>query len=189
MEQWQIGLVVLGVAILVMVLLWRMLRGFRPTSSTPSTRPGNSAIASGVYRGGVWVMTEDRSAPGYVPGPPPTRPGEHEGYSVQVISVPTSPGAKRMDDIALLPHFRQDVVHAGNGGNPRRVPSLAAGVRFRATTAMSASTATSATLVAGRRARADARTNPVQAVADLFRGLTSNLRNNHRAPARIGLPG
>jgi hypothetical protein len=40
-----------------------------------------------VYRGGAWRLEANFSDEGYEPGPPPSGPGEHEGYAIRQLSV------------------------------------------------------------------------------------------------------
>jgi hypothetical protein len=39
------------------------------------------------FEGGSWRLLEDKSAPGFIPGPPPAQPGPCEGYCVKVPSI------------------------------------------------------------------------------------------------------
>lgn len=87
MQPWHIALSVLLVAGVIGVVLWQLLRMPQTTSSSPHSR-SHFGYSVWCYRGGNWEMLENHSAPGYVPGPPPTEPGEYDGHSVQVTSVP-----------------------------------------------------------------------------------------------------
>ncbi len=44
------------------------------------------------YQHGSWALLEDRSASGFVPGPPPAEPGACEDYCMKVLSVPETRG-------------------------------------------------------------------------------------------------
>jgi hypothetical protein len=43
------------------------------------------------YRNGVWQLAGNYCGEGYEPGPPPTRKGVHEGYSVRQLGVKKKP--------------------------------------------------------------------------------------------------
>ena len=85
--QWLLG--VLGVGALVALAFgawWFSRRPRHATTLTSEARPpaGYSVWA---YERGSWHLMEDRSAPDFVPGPPPVEAGPHEGYCVKVTSV------------------------------------------------------------------------------------------------------
>jgi hypothetical protein len=91
MESWQIvGLVVLGG--IAAVLIWLWITRWRYWWSSYLRRRKQSGDSIWTWRGGTWVMTADRSKPGYVPGPPPVQRGQFEGQSVRVLSVPRPQG-------------------------------------------------------------------------------------------------
>jgi hypothetical protein len=77
----------LGVLIVVALAAWWLSRKKKrklDTSSKSVVGPGFSVWS---YEGGSWRRLEDRSSPGFIPGPPPTEPGRHEGYCVKVPSI------------------------------------------------------------------------------------------------------
>jgi hypothetical protein len=58
----------------------------------PGTQPKyEGGFGVWVYRGGVWRLEANFSAEGYEPGPPPSRPGEYEGYAIRQLSVKKKP--------------------------------------------------------------------------------------------------
>jgi hypothetical protein len=87
--EWLLGALA-AVAVLALIIwlllpwLTRPLSSSRHHSSQSAPETGYSVWS---YQGGTWRLFEDRSAPGFVPGPPPAEPGLHEGYCVKVISV------------------------------------------------------------------------------------------------------
>ena len=40
-----------------------------------------------LFLGGRWDLIEDRCREGYEPGPPPSKPGLHEGYAIRKAGV------------------------------------------------------------------------------------------------------
>jgi hypothetical protein len=91
MELWQIGLLVVLALVLIGLLIWKILFGQKTTNgyATNGHSPPESQCGYSVwqYREGVWVMTEDHSRPGYVPGPAPTAPPQFGVEVVRVTSV------------------------------------------------------------------------------------------------------
>jgi hypothetical protein len=87
--KWFLGALAAG-AVLALVL-WLLRRWLtRPLSSSrafSSHHAAETGYSVWSYEGGTWRLFEDRSAPGFVPGPPPAEPGLHEGYCMKVISV------------------------------------------------------------------------------------------------------
>jgi hypothetical protein len=82
-------IVVVAAAILLALWLWwffqrpkRHLSAFQTSAS-----PGREGYSIWCFQGGRWSLVEDRSAPGFVPGPPPVEPGQFDGYCVRVASV------------------------------------------------------------------------------------------------------
>ncbi len=93
--EWFLGALAVGVLILLVILLWWLLtKGAGPTSSALPTSGNFVGTGYSVwsYERGKWNLLEDRSASGFVPGPPPTEPGLHEGYCIRVVSVRPSGG-------------------------------------------------------------------------------------------------
>ena len=88
---WLFGL--LGAAVVVAVAFWLWWLFGRPLAQSGSfwgsgSSPGGAAGHSvWCYQGGSWGLVEDRSRPGFAPGPPPTEPGQFDGHCVKVISV------------------------------------------------------------------------------------------------------
>lgn len=62
-----------------------------PATVTFTTLIDSVLLAAGdsvwCFEGGKWKLLEDKSAPGFVPGLPPTEPGQFDGYCLRVISV------------------------------------------------------------------------------------------------------
>jgi hypothetical protein len=87
---WLAGLLALALAALI--LLWILWFPRRPLGTSSSQTVSNAGCSVWSFQGGRWVLSEDRSAPGFVPGAPPTRPGEFDGDSVRVPSVPGQRG-------------------------------------------------------------------------------------------------
>jgi hypothetical protein len=96
MEQWLIGVLVVLALVVIGFLIWKILFGPKTTNGfhthgfrtngqpPPESRAGYSIWR---YRNGVWVMTENHSRPGYVPGPAPTEPGRFPDDLARVTSV------------------------------------------------------------------------------------------------------
>jgi hypothetical protein len=86
MELWHCIVLAIIAAILAALGCWL----FKPKTSSysPWRRRQSNGYSVWRYQGGRWEMIEDRSKAGYVPGSPPNVPGDFEGDTVQVISVP-----------------------------------------------------------------------------------------------------
>lgn len=88
---WLLGLLALGVTIALTIQLWYLSK--MPEKHSRSVRAVLSHHFSGAgysvwcYQHGHWTMLENRSAPGHLPGPPPTQPGVCDGYCLKVASV------------------------------------------------------------------------------------------------------
>ncbi|HTK77988.1 MAG TPA: hypothetical protein VL371_22160 [Gemmataceae bacterium] len=90
---WQIGLGVVA-TILIVIAVWSFIR---PQSGAPyrltSKEAGKYGYSIWRYFKGAWKMTEDFSAPGYMPGPAPTGKARFEGQCTRVISVKRPAGS------------------------------------------------------------------------------------------------
>jgi hypothetical protein len=80
-------LVVLGVIAAVLIWLW-ITRWTEGLSWTYLQRRKQRGYSIWTWRGGAWVLTDDRSKPGFFPDRRPARDGRYEGESVRVLSVP-----------------------------------------------------------------------------------------------------
>ncbi len=101
MEYWQIGVLVVLALVVIGFVIWKILFGHMTTDgyaargfttkgfATNGHGPPESRFGYSVwrYRDGAWVMTEDHSRPGYVPGPAPTGPGRFPDDLARVTSV------------------------------------------------------------------------------------------------------
>jgi hypothetical protein len=81
-------LVVLGVGAVIALALWLWWLWWK-VGQSHTVPPARDSTGYSVwsFRSGRWSMVEDRSAPGFTPGPPPTRAGQFEGDSVKVTSI------------------------------------------------------------------------------------------------------
>src|SRR5262249_4621715 len=103
MESWQFGsLVALALALAALMMWWTYFWCCRLTSHGKQRRKCGYSVWR--YQGEVWVMTEDHSKPGYVPGEAPIGRGQFEGDINLVGAVPRREGP------------------ADGGGRPRPVP-------------------------------------------------------------------
>jgi hypothetical protein len=84
---WLIGLIGVGAAILLALLLWWLFQRSRPPFLTSPGSPNQAGYSIWSFQGGRWSLQEDRSASGYVPGPPPTEAGQFDGDCMRVTSV------------------------------------------------------------------------------------------------------
>lgn len=88
-----LGLLAFAAAIALALPLWAVSREPGKFSRVRTQVPGKTGYSVWSFEGGKWGLAEDRSAPGFVPGPPPAEPGQFEGHSLRVTSVPR-PGAR-----------------------------------------------------------------------------------------------
>jgi hypothetical protein len=93
MEHWQVcGLVALAVALAVFAAWWCLfgLKHSNGRNWSRQTWPRKRRCGYSVwrYQNRAWVMVDDLSKPGYVPGPAPTSPGGFDGDYIVVVSVP-----------------------------------------------------------------------------------------------------
>jgi hypothetical protein len=85
---WVLGLLGLGAGIALALWLWWLwkkrlgLSGSRGPSGF-----GGAGYSVWRFERGNWSLLEDRSAPGFVPGPPPSEPGLFDGYCMKVASI------------------------------------------------------------------------------------------------------
>jgi hypothetical protein len=86
---WLLG--VAAAAVLALLLYWWLRPTLKHSSgSNPLQGDGGHSVWS--FQSGRWSLLEDKSAPGYVHGPPPAGAGQHEGYCLRVTSS-RKPGA------------------------------------------------------------------------------------------------
>ena len=91
---WLIGLIGVGAAILLVLVLWSLFqRAGRLSSPVNTGKPSKAGFSVWSFQGASWSLHEDRSAPGHVPGRPPAEAGLFEGYCIRVTSV-RSPEAR-----------------------------------------------------------------------------------------------
>jgi hypothetical protein len=86
---WLIGVIGVGAALLLALVLWRLFQ--RPVRfASPlltSRKRSETGYSVWSYEDANWSLQEDKSAPGHVPGQPPAQAGLFDGYCVRVTSV------------------------------------------------------------------------------------------------------
>ncbi len=89
--EWVFVLLAAGALVGLALLLWWFFTK-RSAELLSSHFEPEAGYCVWCYEQGKWRVIEDRSAPGFVPGPAPTAPGLHEGACVKVTSVRDSRG-------------------------------------------------------------------------------------------------
>jgi hypothetical protein len=88
--------VVLGIGVVIALALWLWRRLSKKDSGYSGSAPphphGGAGYSVWCFRSGRWSMVEDKSAPGFAPGPPPGGAGQFEGHCLKVTSI-RKPGA------------------------------------------------------------------------------------------------
>ena len=85
---WLIGVIAVGAAILLALMLWWYFHRSGAFFSGPRTElPPRTGYSVWSFQGANWRLEEDRSLAGFVPGPAPNEAGLFEGYCVKVASV------------------------------------------------------------------------------------------------------
>jgi hypothetical protein len=86
---WLIGVIGVGAAVLLALMLWWFFQGIErfasPFHTSAKKREAGYSVWS--YQSASWSLQEDRSAPGHLPGQPPVEAGLFDGYCVRVTSV------------------------------------------------------------------------------------------------------
>ncbi len=91
MDSRVVVIVVVAVLVAIGIVFWLRARfsnlpvTFTTLFRDPCELEAGDSVWS--FEGGKWKLLEDRSAPGFAPGPQPTEPGQFDGYCVRVISV------------------------------------------------------------------------------------------------------
>jgi hypothetical protein len=76
---------VIALAFLVWRWLWKQDSGY--SGSAPLHPHDGAGFSVWSFRSGRWSLVEDKSAPGFAPGPPPAVPGQYEGHCLKVTSI------------------------------------------------------------------------------------------------------
>jgi hypothetical protein len=81
-------IILAGVAIALAILVWwYFFKGIQITHRQDWPRIDDGGHSVWCFQQGSWSLLEDKSAPGFVPGPPPAEPGAFDGYCMKVPSV------------------------------------------------------------------------------------------------------
>ena len=85
---WLYWILAAGAAIALAILLWwYFFKRIQMTHRDDWPRIDDGGHSVWCFQKGSWVLLEDKSAPGFVPGLPPDEPGTFEGYCIKVRSV------------------------------------------------------------------------------------------------------